>query len=271
VQSESLARRYVLGFCWKNYQRFCPKCSYRKFYKLSDGRRRCRRCRYTFHDFTQRWINQGNLSCSQWLQLVNLFISGKSTSEMASQFGASYNRTYKAVTALRLSIVAQPEDDESHTGEGLDVKDLLFKNDHQWAENDMTSGVPVFGIKEKQGRVSVRVLPSMRGELLLDLEVKKVRQGSLVYTDQFAGFDSLLFYGCRRLAAVCRVSSRGRVHINSTRGFWDYARAKFATFRGISPQKFPLYLKELEFRYNHRNQNLFPILVKYLCSFVPSL
>jgi len=40
---------------------------------------------------------------------------------------------------------------------------------------------------------------------------------------------------------------------------------------GISPKRFPLYLKELEFRYNHRHLDIFPILAKYLCDFVPNL
>ncbi|MDO8531386.1 MAG: DDE transposase, partial [Dehalococcoidia bacterium] len=40
---------------------------------------------------------------------------------------------------------------------------------------------------------------------------------------------------------------------------------------GVSPQRFPLYLKELEFRYNHRQEDIFPRLVQYLCDFVPNL
>ncbi|MEF9475887.1 MAG: DDE transposase, partial [Candidatus Mariimomonas ferrooxydans] len=33
--------------------------------------------------------------------------------------------------------------------------------------------------------------------------------------------------------------------------------------------KFPLYLKEMEFRYNNRNKDIFPLLVKNLCNTVP--
>ncbi|MEW5733303.1 MAG: DDE transposase, partial [Thermodesulfobacteriota bacterium] len=32
--------------------------------------------------------------------------------------------------------------------------------------------------------------------------------------------------------------------------------------------KFPLYLKEMEFRYNHRNEDLFSLLANLLVSFV---
>ncbi|MCH7711031.1 MAG: transposase [Proteobacteria bacterium] len=50
--TETSARRYLLGFCWKNHQRFCPRCRCRKVYRLADERRRCARCRYTFHDIS---------------------------------------------------------------------------------------------------------------------------------------------------------------------------------------------------------------------------
>jgi len=32
-----------------------------------------------------------------------------------------------------------------------------------------------------------------------------------------------------------------------------------------------LYLKEMEFRYNHRNKEIFEILTKNLCNLVPDL
>ena len=37
----------------------------------------------------------------------------------------------------------------------------------------------------------------------------------------------------------------------------------------VSPQRFPYYLKELEFRYNHRKTDLFPLITKSLCNLVP--
>jgi len=40
-------------------------------------------------------------------------------------------------------------------------------------------------------------------------------------------------------------------------------------YHGVSPQRFPHDLKELEFRYNHRKENLFPLITKYLCNLVP--
>jgi len=40
---------------------------------------------------------------------------------------------------------------------------------------------------------------------------------------------------------------------------------------GVSRKFFPLYLKELEFRYNYRQQNLFNKICQFLCDFVPDV
>jgi transposase len=85
IKTENAARRYLPGFCLENHQRFCPRCGTRKLYRLADDQRRCSSCRHTFHDFTGRWINRGNLSAGQWLRLIKLFELELSVRKIAQQ------------------------------------------------------------------------------------------------------------------------------------------------------------------------------------------
>jgi transposase len=59
--------------------------------------------------------------------------------------------------------------------------------------------VSVFGILERDGLVHVNVVPDVSAATLLKLTVKKVRRGSVVYTDKFRSYDSLMFCGYRHL------------------------------------------------------------------------
>jgi len=273
VRTESSARRYLLGYCWKNHQRFCPRCRQRKLYRLADGRRRCARCRYTFHDFSGRWINRGGLDCAQWLRVVKLFELEVSTRKLASQLGIAYDTAYKAVTTLRLAILAQAKDGSALLGGEVEMDEAYFGGRRKGRRGRGAAGkVPVFGILEREGRVFVEVVPNVRAETVLGLAVKKVRRGSIVYTDRFQIYDALMFCGYRHLKIDHRTEfSRGRVTINGLEGFWSYAKERLMKHHGISPQRFPLYLKELEFRYNHRHEDVFPILCRYLCNLVPDL
>ena len=51
--------------------------------------------------------------------------------------------------------------------------------------------------------------------------------------------------------------------------FWTLAKAGFARYRGLTVENFPLLLKEAEFRYNQREEDLFLVLAKALCRQVP--
>lgn len=42
-------------------------------------------------------------------------------------------------------------------------------------------------------------------------------------------------------------------------------------FHGVPKEKFPLYLKEIEFRYNNRNYDMFDLLAQNIVNLVPFL
>jgi transposase len=271
IKSESSARKYLLGFCFKNYQRFCPRCRYRKFYRMSDGRRRCHRCRYTFRDFSGRWIDTGNISCVSWLKIVKLFELELSIRKMTSRLGTSYDTVYKAVTAIRSAIAAHAEDSVIRAGRAskADRGDVRRKR-----EADRGTGPsgkpPVFGLRESGGRVFIQAIPNVRAEKVLQLGIRKVQWRNIIYTDKYGSFDSLMFCCLSQVPIDHSAAfSKGPVSINGLEGFWSYAKQRIMGYHGVSSHRFPLYLKELEFRYNHREEDIFPVIVEFLCDLKP--
>ena len=117
----------------------------------------------------------------------------------------------------------------------------------------------------------MEVVPNVKAETVLSLTVDKVWRGSIVYTDKYQIYDSLMFCGYRHLKVDHRkYFSRGRVYINGLEGFWSWAKERLMKYHGVAPGTFPYYLKELEFRYNNRKENLFVKTVQILCHFVPN-
>ena len=271
TKSESASRKYVTQFSFKMRHRFCPRCGSRKLYRLADKRYRCARCKYTFQERSGRWINNGNLSYGQWLRIVKLFELELSTRKIAKQLSMSYNAVYKAVNTIRMAILAHAEDADVLLGGEVEMDESYFGGRRKGKRGRGAAGkVPVFGILERNGIVSVQVVPNVRAKTLLKLTVKKVRRGSIVYTDRYKVYDALMFCGYRHLAVNHQTHfAKGRVYINGLEGFWSYAKERLMKHHGMSPKKFPLYIKEMEFRYNHRNYDIYPIIVKYLCDLVP--
>ena len=46
-------------------------------------------------------------------------------------------------------------------------------------------------------------------------------------------------------------------HINGIENFWGWSKVRLAKFRGLNRKSFYLHLKECEFRFNYRDQNLY--------------
>ena len=273
VSSEAKAKKYLSKKCLKNRHRICPRCNNRKLYKLASGKRRCSKCKYTFHDFSGRWINHGRLTCIQWLSLIKLFELELSVRKISEQMSLSYNTAYNAIETIRYSILVHAEDASDLLGGEIELDESYFGGRRKGNRGRGAAGkVPVFGILERQGKVRVTVVPDVTSKTLINLTVKTVRRGSIVYTDKFRSYDSLMFCGYRHLQVDHgKLFASGKVSINGLEGFWSWAKERIIKHHGVSKEKFPLYLKELEFRYNNRHTDIFEILSDYMCDLVPKL
>ena len=224
--------------CAKKGHHFCPNCGRSNPYHLASGRYRCRRCKSDFNLFSGRWLSSVRPPPVQWLWMIKLFVLEVSTNTAASELE-----------------ISEVEADESYFGGRRKGK----------RGRGAAGKVPVFGIIERKGRVWVQPVEDVSAETLLDATVRKVRRGSLVYTDKYKSYDSLMFYGYGHMKINhSKHFVKDRVYINGIGGFWSYAKQRLMKFHGVEPHKFPLYLKEQEFRYNNRDKDVFKLVVKYL-------
>jgi transposase len=256
VSSERAARRYFLEFCWKNHQRFCPRCRERRIYRLTGGRRRCSRCGYTFHDFSRRFLNACAFDCRNWLWFLKLFELGVPPRDMAAQMRVTYPTVLKAQEVVRRAIVAQSLDAALLTRAG---------------EAGMRDS-PVFGIIMVNGMALCDVLPEMSpGDLLLfkcNFRLQTAAVGHVVYTAPFRKYLALTCCGPSLWPTHLIRHEDKRLPLDATE-FWALAKRGLGRLRGLAPAHYPLYLKEWEIRHNSRDKDLLEVLARALCGFVP--
>jgi transposase-like protein len=58
--------------------------------------------------------------------------------------------------------------------------------------------------------------------------------------------------------------ARGKNHVNGIESFWSFCKRRLSKFNGLTDEKFILHLKESEFRFNNRKNNLYSVLLKFL-------
>jgi len=246
----------------------CPHCG-------STRLGRIRRVKIKCYDCKKEWgIRKGSIveglriPLTKFLMAVKLFELDTSVREAARQLDLAYNTVYSLHTLIRRAILVTDTESFSLSGE-IEMDESYFGGRRKGKRGRGAAGkVPVFGILERGGKVRVEVVQDVQGETLLEMAIKKVKRGSLIYTDKFRSYNGLITYGFkhRRIDHGKRFVN-GKVYINGIEGFWSFAKERLMKYHGVKPAKFPFYLKELEFRYNHRDRDLYDDLLQALVGY----
>jgi len=123
---------------------------------------------------------------------------------------------------------------------------------------------PVFGLLKRNGKVHVEVVENCSRDSLMPIIQGKILEGSTVHTDGWKAYDGLILngYDHYRVYHSSNEFVRGKSHVNGIEGFWSYAKRRLAKFNGLKDDKFILHLKECEWRFNNRQDNLNVVLYK---------
>lgn len=97
-------------------------------------------------------------------------------------------------------------------------------------------------------------------------------EGSLYYTDDHTAYAALNLMGKHQIIAHGREEyvREDTTHINGIEGFWSYAKVWLYHYR-VPKQYFHLYLKEIEFRFNNRERDVYQMMINMMTKTAPNV
>lgn len=125
----------------------------------------------------------------------------------------------------------------------------------------------VFGIFKRDDKVYTEIVPDASKASLVKVIRGHVSIDSVIHTDGWRGYNGLVDVGYSKHFRVHHGGNEfanGNRHINGIESFWSYAKRRLIKFNGVSKETFYLHLKETEFRFNNRQNNLYKILLTML-------
>lgn len=128
--------------------------------------------------------------------------------------------------------------------------------------------IPVIGLLKRAGKVFTQIVQNCSKTELIKVVHHPVKGATTIHTDGWKAYDGLVLDGFKhhRVHHSENEFARGRRHINGIESFWSFAKARLAKQRGIRTGKFYQHLKESEWRWNHRRDNLYQLLLKEIRS-----
>ena len=242
---KGVARKYFEG---KN----CLFCDKHGLYRLADKRVKCKHCKRRYHLPTLK----------KELQILYYFYLELSARKTAKELNINYRLVHRNFMKFRRNIFDYSEQQVKKMNGELELDESYFggkrKGNRGRGANNKTI---VFGILERNGSVYTKIVENVSAETLMEEIKNKTKKGSVFYTDGWRSYADLKQFGKHNIIKHNEDQfADGHNHINGLEGFWSYAKERFHKYHGINHANYPFYLKEMEFRFNHRNESIFNLL-----------
>jgi transposase len=194
-----------------------------------------------------------------------LDIPASKTADLTNTNRNTVNRLYNLLReyVVRLGL----EEQEKFTGE-IEVDESYFgaRRIRGKRGRGAKGKTPVVGLLKRQGKVFTKIVRNCTRSELMPVIKGRVIEDSLVYTDGWRSYDGLILsgYNHKRIHHHENEFARGKNHVNGIESFWSFAKRRIAKFNGIKNNKLLTHLKESEYRWNHKEENLYKLLLRKL-------
>ena len=215
----------------------------------------------------RRLIRNSKLTNRQLNELVKYFALEVPARRAAKVMQINRHSAGRAYQAIRRCLARECELNRP-LGGGVEADESYFGGRRKGPRGRGVAGeVPVSGLLKRNGKVYTRVVEDVSRKTLRQIIRTKVIPESAIYTDSFRPYDGLVLDGFRHYRInhqECFAMSKRR-HINGIENFRGYAKTKLGSYYGVSRGHCYLYLKEMEFRFNHRKAaNLAAVIKKII-------
>lgn len=259
---------YFRHLKWQG-RRQCPWCKCRKIYRLSGGKFKCSKCRKLFTEFSGTYLSGIKIPLNHFVYLLDMFVLGVPVYRLLKRSSFSRSTIQRIFRLFRQAIYNNSLSELKQLSGSLELDEAMFGGYRPGKRGWGAEGKSiVFGMYQRNGRVIVFPVSNRRRETLEPIIKKHTKIGSIYYTDEYEGYVSLVVRGKHIRVKKEKGKPVGEDHINGMEGFWSYAKTWLYHYRGVPRNYFHFYLKEIEFRFNNRDKDLFDEMSKLLVNLV---
>ena len=198
-------------------------------------------------------------------EIVRYFVIDLQATQIAKLSGVNRNTVNRYITLMRERIAQSCEQESPFQGE-VEIDESFFGARRVRGKRGRGAfgKTIVFGIYKRNGKVYTEIVPDCSRATLQAVLRGKVKFKSTIHSDQWRAYDGLVDLGYKKHYRVhhgANVFATKKTHINGIENFWGLAKVRLLKFRGMQKSTFYLHLKECEFRFNHRHEDLYTLLL----------
>lgn len=217
-------------------------------------------------DVKNKYVKSSHISERKFREIVKYFSEDLNATQIAHLTKISRPTINKYLKAFRIRILEYCNYQSPFSGE-IEVDESYFGASRVRGKRGRGARgkTIVFGLLKREGKVYTEIVPDVTKATLQGIIRGKVDAESVIHSDGWRGYHGLVDLGYDKHFRVHHGENefvRGKSHINGIESFWSYAKIRLVKFRGLDKKSFNLHLKECEFRFNQRGEDLYKFLLK---------
>ena len=218
-----------------------------------------------------RYLKHAHVSDREFRQVLKMYCVDIGALTASKLTGLNKNTTHRLYGLLRARVLEMAKGEAAPFTGSVEVDESYFGPRRVRGRRGRGSGrkVAVIGLLKRKGKVFCSpVMNCSKAELIEVIRGQVLPRKSTIYTDGWRAYDGLVLEGYKhhRIHHHDNEFARKHRHINGIESFWSYAKLRLAKLRGVRWEYFYDHLKETEWRFNHRRDNLFNLLITNLGS-----
>jgi transposase-like protein len=259
----------LLAVLENRYGDTCPRCGVIgvKWHPIT-GRKGfvCSECDRHIYPLADTIFRKSETSLWNWFYAIYQFSvskNGVSAKELERSLGVTYKTAWRMCKQIRL-LMESDNDPLGGSGDVVEVDETYIGGRRKLAHKFDNKSI-VFGAVERDGRALAVKVRATGARVLLPLIEGNVVQGTNIHSDELRAYKTL---GRRGYSHTTVNHSkleyvRGTAYTNTIEGFWSQLKRSIdGTYHAVSPKYLQSYVDEFTFRYNHRLQPIFPVLLE---------
>jgi transposase-like protein len=215
-----------------------------------------------------KYALRSKISEAKTRQLVKLFAIDLDASQIAEVTGLNRNTVNRYLKGVRERISRYCRQESPLRGE-VELDESYFGPRRVRGLRGRGAGQKtiLFGLLKRHGKVFTEIVPDCSRATLPAVIRGRVDLESVIHSDGWRGYNGLVDLGYKKHFRVHHGENEfanGPCHINGIESFWAFAKTRLTKFRGMQKSSFHWHLKECEFRFNHRGEDIYQIILKIL-------
>jgi len=208
-----------------------------------------------------------HVSEAKFRQLLKCFAADLDGKQSSSLTGLNRNTVNRIFVLVRGRIARMNARESPFLNGEVEIDESYFGARRVKGKRGRGAGgkTIVFGMKKRGNRVHTQVVNNCCRTTLMPIITRLVKKHATVYSDEHKTYDGLVHYGYKRHYRIKHsdnVFANGKAHVNGIESFWGVAKTRLAKKRGIKAGTFHGHIKETEWRFNHRHENIYLLLLE---------